>query len=877
MKRAGRVAAALLATAAAAAGYVLAQGPGVRDAVTALRAGQYEAALAAYTRDALARPADPVVHAGLVRALVEVGRYDEAEQAARAFLAKNQRSAELETPLGEVLVLRGKSAEAEQSFQKAIAARAREALAAEASLATLEWERGRRDQARQRLERLVAAYNGGRAKSASDLMAVGRACRLLGQDNPQAFKDALKAFDEAAAADPGSHEPKLLLGELFLDKYNSTEAQASFKQVLDLNPQQPRALLGMAQAKEFDGERGIPELIKKALSVNKQLVPARAAQSELLSALESYPAAAAEAEAALEIDPESGEALAALAAARLLQGEREKFAAARARFEQLYPASGELLVTVAEACVRNRLYEEAAGYAEEALKREPRSWRALAVLGQNQLRLGRIDAGKTSLERSFEGDPYNVWVKNTLDLLDTFPQYRTTETASFRLFIEGKESDLLAPYMGALAEEALQKLSARYQYKPQLPIRIEVYPSHADFSVRTVGLAGLGALGVCFGNVVAIDSPQARDRGKFNWGSTLWHELAHTITMGVTDHKVPRWLTEGLSVYEERRARQGWGDDMSIEFLVAMKGDKLLPLRDLNNGFVRPTSPEQIGLSYYQASLVVEYLETTRGLQALLGLLKAYKEGKGTGEAFQAALGMSVDEVDKGFRAQLDERVAKPIAAIRPAPKLAPSREQLEARARADDGDFLAHALLGRILMSEKRPADALPHLERARELWPESAGDESPYFWLAQIKKDKGDLAGAAQDLQKLVAKNESHEQANLELAALLEKLGDDQGAAAALERVVYIYPLDPKLYQRLAPLQAKRGDAAGAVRARRALLALAPVDKAEAYYQLALAELDAGDRAAARRHVLLALETAPRFAQAQELLLKLHRQEKP
>jgi tetratricopeptide (TPR) repeat protein len=216
-------------------------------------------------------------------------------------------------------------------------------------------------------------------------------------------------------------------------------------------------------------------------------------------------------------------------------------------------------VTVAEACVRNRLYEEAAGYAEEALKREPRSWRALAVLGQNQLRLGRIDAGKKSLERSFEGDPYNVWVKNTLDLLDTFPQYRTTETASFRLFIEGKESDLLAPYMGALAEEALQKLSARYQYKPQLPIRIEVYPSHADFSVRTVGLAGLGALGVCFGNVVAIDSPQARDRGKFNWGSTLWHELAHTITMGVTDHKVPRWLTEGLSVYEERPRPPGLG------------------------------------------------------------------------------------------------------------------------------------------------------------------------------------------------------------------------------------------------------------------------------------------------------------------------------
>jgi tetratricopeptide (TPR) repeat protein len=876
VKRPARVALGLLA-AAAAAGYVVAQGAGVRDAVTALRAGQYDAALAAYARDAQARPDDFVLHAAWVRALAEVGRYDEAEQAARAFLGRSPRSVELFVPLGEVLILRGKSAEADQAFQRALAGRARDALSAQAWLATLDWERGRREQAKQRLEQLVEAYNGGRARTASDLMAVGRACRLLGQDNPQAFKDALKAFDEAAAADPGSHEPKLLLGELFLEKYNSTEAQASFKQVLDLNPQQPRALLGMAQAKDFDGERGIPELLKKALSVNPRLVPARAAQSELLNALENYPAAAAEAEAALETNPESGEALSALAASRLLSGEREKLAAARARFEELYPSSGELLVTVAEACVRNRLYKEAAGYAREALQREPRSWRAMAVLGQNELRLGQIEEGKRSLERSFEGDPYNVWVKNTLDLLDTFPQYRTTETPSFRLFIEARESDLLAPYVGALAEEALQKLSERYQHKPQLPIRIEVYPSHADFSVRTVGLAGLGALGVCFGNVVAIDSPQARERGKFNWGSTLWHELAHAVTMGATDNKVPRWLTEGLSVYEERRARQGWGDDLSIEFLVAMKGDKLLPLRDLNNGFVRPTSPEQIGLSYYQASLVVEHLEATRGLQALLGLLKAYKDGKPTSEAFVSALGMSVDEVDKGFRAQLDEKLARPLAAIRPAPKTAPSREQLEARARADDGDFLAHALLGRILLSEKRPAEALPHLERARELWPESAGDESPYFGLAQIRKDKGDAQGAAEELKRLVARNESHEQANLELASLLEKLGDDQGAAAALERVVYIYPLDAKLFQRLAPLAARRADRPAAVRARRALLALAPVDKAEAYYQLALAELEAGDRAAARRHVLLALETAPRFAEAQQLLLKLHRQEKP
>jgi tetratricopeptide (TPR) repeat protein len=271
---------------------------------------------------------------------------------------------------------------------------------------------------------------------------------------------------------------------------------------------------------------------------------------------------------------------------------------------------------------------------------------------------------------------------------------------------------------------------------------------------------------------------------------------------------------------------------------------------------------------------VVEHLEQTRGLPALLALLQAYKEGKDTAEAFQQALGSSVDGFDEGFQKQLQERLKRPLAAIREAPKTVPTREKLEQRAQADDSDFLAHALLGRLLFAEKRVDDARRHLERARELLPESAGDESPYWPLAQLKRDKGDLRGAAEELKRLVALNENHEQANLELSALLEKLDDERGAAEALERVLYIYPLDPKLFERQAALLAKRGDKPGVVAARRALLALDPVDKAEAYYQLALAELAAGDAEQARRHVLRSLEAAPRFARAQELLLKIHRE---
>jgi Tfp pilus assembly protein PilF len=65
--------------------------------------------------------------------------------------------------------------------------------------------------------------------------------------------------------------------------------------------------------------------------------------------------------------------------------------------------------------------------------------------------------------------------------------------------------------------------------------------------------------------------------------------------------------------------------------------------------------------------------------------------------------------------------------------------------------------------------------------------------------------------------------------------------------------------------------GDRKRAVRERRAIVALAPVDVAGARYQLARALLDAGDVPAAKREVIRALERAPSYAPAQELLLRI------
>src|SRR5688572_30455323 len=169
---------------------------------------------------------------------------------------------------------------------------------------------------------------------------------------------------------------------------------------------------------------------------------------------------------------------------------------------------------------------------------------------------------------------------------------------------------------------------------------IEIIPQHDDFAVRNLGLPGMiGALGASFGRVVTMDSPTARDPGTFSWQATLWHEMAHVVTLQLSKQRIPRWLTEGISVHEEAKYRPEWGRDMEVTFARAMDRGKVLKLRDLNSGFTRP---DTISLAYYQASLLVDHIVTTRGQAALNALVRSFSEGIENEAAVKRALNVDL-------------------------------------------------------------------------------------------------------------------------------------------------------------------------------------------------------------------------------------------
>ncbi len=848
-----------------------------QDGHDALRTGKYQEAIALLSKVPASDSDWVSAQRDLIRAYAAIGKYDDAENAARrAVAAKN--GTHLWNSLGEVLLVRGKRAPAESAFVRAEAEHASDSLTAALNLAVLRYDRGERDRAMKEFDRFIDIYNAsaGANLSSEELAAVGTAVEYLGANDPQLFKDALKAYDRAISEDPSNADAKVKLGELFLEKYNFADAQKTFEDVLQTNPKDPRALLGAARRLENDGQAGGDSLLRAALEVNPDYVEARVLHGQMLLSLEDYAGAQQDIDRALKVNPTSERALAVAAAIKYLTHDQAGFTTLRDRALAVNPRDAELYATLAELSAQVRLYGHAAEFAKQGVALDAKSWRGWNLLGMNQLRLGQIAEGRKSLETSFAGDPYNVWVKNTLDLLDTYKNYDLVTSEHFQFMIEKDEAPILSVYLKDLAERAYATFSKKYAYTPPPPVRVEVYRSHADFSVRTVGLAGLGALGVSFGTTLAFDSPAAKDAGAFNWGSTVWHELAHTFTLGMTDNRIPRWLSEGLSVYEEHHGlKTGWGFNVTPDFLAAFKAGKLVPVSRMNDGFMHPAFPQQVQLSYYQASLVCELIARDYGEPALLKMLQGYKEGQTTEQVFQRVLNTDIKSFDKKFDDYVRARFAKTLPSITkdpPAVNRSMSADQLEQMAKSAPTDFGTQLLAGMALLAHGQADRAIPLLERARDIFPEYGGDDSPYAALANAYESKGDKQKQAEALTQWTSRTETNFKALVKLSGLLEQLGDAHGAADALDRAMFINPFDPLMHQKLAELASAAGDKHIAVRERAAIVALGPVDRADALYRLALAQHEAGDDVHARKSVLRALEEAPNYEKAQTLLLTLY-----
>ncbi len=800
-------------------------------------------------------------NAAAVRANAEkswrAGRLDEIDKFADAF-PKDDALAVLRA---KAATARGDYARAESVLQPFAAANPTGDAALDLGL--LQQLTGRRTEARRTLQIVMMGEQ--RTPAARDSLRAGRAARALGR-----FEDANSFFRDADGLAPGDAVINTEWGDLFVEKYNNKDAARSFQEALKADPEYGPALLGMARSLADQNPAQAVGLAQQALKQNPHDFGAHLFVADMAIYQDKKPEVIAAIDRVLAVNPKHLEALSMQAALAYVEGRTADHDAAVAAALKIHPTYGEIHRVVGSITAHYYRFDEAVEHVRKAIALDRDNAKAYADLGAHLMRTGDERNARRALETAFKVDPWNVVTFNLLALLDTLEPFDTIREGDMVIRLHPDEQDVMRQYVPQLAKESMAALSKRWEFTPKGPILIEMFPKHDDFAVRTLGLPGMiGALGACFGRVVTVDSPTAREPGSFNWGETLWHELAHVITLQLSNNRLPRWLSEGASVYEERRARAQWGREMDVPFARAMDRGKLISLRDLNSGF---SNPEQISYSYYQASLVVEHIVDVYGQAKLRALVAGYADGSDTETAIRKALGVDIDALQKSFDGFLETRYAGMRRALAVPEGMKPemSADQLKAMASANPGSYPVQMALGEAL-AESNPDGAIAAFERAAQLVPNVTGEDSPYVLIAAVAAKKGDKARAAGALETMTSTSNTDLAAARQLVKLVDPARDRNRLQLALKSVVAVDPFDGAAHATLGrlDLDARRLD--DAIRNFRVALAVKPLDRASAHADLAEALAEAGQRDEAKKQALAALEIAPTYTRAQDLLLKL------
>ena len=655
------------------------------------------------------------------------------------------------------------------------------------------------------------------------------------------YQDANNEFRALVARYPKNPDYRVRWGRMYLEHWQPNIASDLFKEALEIKADHAGALLGLAlvAAENFEGQG--EALARKALEADPKLLEAQELLARIALEDNNNRKATEEAKKALAIDPASVEGKAILATIDLLADKKDT---------SWDPHSARGYETIGHFFVLNRRYEEGIQYYRKALELDPQLYTARSELGINLMRLGQDVEAFKQLETCYNAGFQDYATVNSLKLIDSYKNFVEFKTPRTILKVQKKEAELLRLYFEPEMERILTTYERKYKIKLDRPVQVEVYPDHEDFAVRTLGVPGLGALGVTFGYVLAMDSPSGRPPGQFHWASTLWHEMSHVFTLTGTGSRVPRWFTEGLAVHEETAVNREWGDRISPMVLKAIKDKKLLPVTELDRGFVHPTEAAQVIVSYFQGGRICDYINEKWGWDTLLAMLHDFGAGEETAAVIRKELKIEPEEFDKRFFAFVE----------------ADTKKQVDHFEQYSGGMKLISEL------AKSKAYDAIiKEGEKIQDWYPDYVEDNNLYEILAKAYLETNNKPAAMAELERYVKIGGRNPETIKKLSKMLVEAGRKKDAADVLARLNYIYPLDNEAHQLLGSFWLEQGNASGAMREFRAVVAHNPIDPAEAHYDLARALNNNHQPDQAKDELFTALEAAPGYRPAQRLLLEL------
>jgi tetratricopeptide (TPR) repeat protein len=843
------------------------------DAQEQFLSGQYSNVIDKGQKALARRPNDEEWALLLTKALVSTGRYPDARRVITDALGHDPDNLRLRWEARKVLLSNGETAPAAEMVESIL----------------------------RRVSTYPRSY-----RDAQSLLIFGQAALLRSAD-PKRVLDQL--FDEAKKNQPRLPEVYLASGNLALDKHDFALAAKRFEEGLKQVPGNPELQYGLAQAYAPSDGGLTASALEAALDRNSNHVGSLLLLTDRTIDAEDYSGAEDLLDRIKVINPWEPDAWAYRAVLAHLQNQPQVETNARETALKFWPTNPRVDYLIGQKLSQKYRFAEGSAHQRQALQFDQEYVPAKAQLASDLLRLGEENEGWGLAQEVQKQDPYDVEAYNLANLHDTMKKYATITNGDFVLRMTSREAAIYGPRALELLTNARSNLCAKYGIEVKRPTIVEIFAEQKDFAVRTFGMPGNpGYLGVCFGNVVTANSPAARMGQPVNWNAVLWHEFCHVVTLQLTRNKMPRWLSEGISVYEELQANPTWGQRMTPQYREMVLDGELTPIANLSGAFLSPRSEIHLQFAYYESCLVVEYLVNHYGLEQLKGILHDLGDGGEINRTIETHTA-PMAELQEGFavfareranqlgptldweKPKFDKVAAKVRRGARPVPSVKkdtpeepatnsvvkevetkPNSEGLwEEWARNRPTNFWVMSRRAQQFVEEKKWSEAKPILERLRDQCPDLVGPDGVDSLLAATDRALGETNAERAVLLKLAEKDDGAIDAFNRLMDLAMKEQDWPVAALNAQRYLAVNPLAAPPYRALAQASSKIGDLQTSIGAFRSLLGLDPPDPADVNFHLAEILHKAGNPDA-RHHVLLALEEAPRYRDALRLLLEIN-----
>ena len=704
----------------------------------------------------------------------------------------------------------------------------------------------------------------------ANLVVLAKSALLLGAD-PKLVLDRL--LEPAKKADTDNRETHLGIGELALGKGDFELAGKVFQDALKKFPADPDVLFGVAKSFSTGDRKLMLTGLEKALEHNTNHGPSLLLLADHLVDAEEYAEAEKLLQRVVAVNPWQPEAWAYRAVLAHLRSDAAGEGKARATALKFYTNNPAVDHLIGRKLSQKYRFAEGAAAQRQALRFDKDYLPAKGQLASDLLRLGLEEEGWTLADEVYAADGYDVAAYNLVSLKDAMAKFQSLTNEHFVVRMSPREAAIYGPKVLALLGRAKTNLCQKYGLKLDQPTIVEIFPEQKDFAVRTFGMpGGAGYLGVCFGCVITANSPASQAAHPSNWEAVLWHEFCHVVTLNLTKNKMPRWLSEGISVYEERRANPSWGQTMTPRYREMVLGKDLTPVGDLSAAFLAPKSDVHLQFAYYESSLVVEFLIEKFGLEKLKAILRDL----GTGAEINATIAKHtapLAKIEKDFAAFAKQR-AEELAPGMDFEK--PKREDVGGAAALLDWaaknpkNFYALTQQAKKLIAEKKFAEAKVPLQKLLELYPTHTGPDNAFALLAQVHRALNEAHEERAVLAKLATLEADATETYARLMELAVAAKDWPVVAQNAERYLAVNPLVPQPHRQLARASEELQRPKDAIDAYSTLLLLDPPDPAEVHYRLAKL-LHAEGSALAKEHVIKALEEAPRFRDAHKLLLEI------